>query len=70
MIKTQTSQAKMSGIVLGLAPLIITGLISLINPPYMAPLFNTLPGNAALATAIGMSIMGYLIINKITEIRV
>jgi len=70
MIKTQTSQAKMSGIVLALAPIFITILVSLINPTYMAPLFNTPAGNAAMAGAVGMSIIGYLIINKITEIRV
>lgn len=70
MIKTQTSQAKLSGIVLALAPVFITLLVSLINPTYMAPLFNSFAGNASLATAAGMSVMGYLIINKITQIRV
>ena len=70
MIKTQTSQAKLSGIVLALAPVFITILISMINWPYMAPLFNTFAGNAAIAIAISMSIAGFLIISKITEIRV
>lgn len=70
MIKTQTSQAKLSGIVLAMAPVLITALVSLINPTYMAPLFNTFPGNAALTVAAGMSVIGFLIINKITEIRV
>ena len=70
MIKTQTSQAKMSGIVLALAPVLITIFVSLINPTYMAPLFNSFPGQISLTTAIGMSIMGYLIINKINQIRV
>lgn len=70
MIKTQTSQAKTSGIVLAMAPVLITVMVSLINPSYMAPLFNTFMGNAALGAAIGMSVMGYMIINKITQIRV
>jgi len=70
LIKTQTSQAKMSGLVLALAPVLITVMVSLINPTYMAPLFNTIQGQAALAAAAGMSSMGYLIIKKITEIRV
>ncbi len=70
MIKTQTSQAKTSGIVLAMAPVLITVMVSLINPTYMAPLFNTVMGNMALAIAVGMSTMGYLIINKITQIRV
>jgi len=70
MIKTQTSQAKISGIVLALAPVLIAVLVSLINPSYMAPLFNTFAGNAALAIALVMAVTGYLIINKITQIRV
>ncbi|MEI8389417.1 MAG: type II secretion system F family protein [bacterium] len=70
MIKTQTSQAKISGLVLALAPIFITLLVSLLNPSYMTPLFNTFPGHVALAIAIGMSAMGYIIINKITQIRV
>jgi len=70
MIKTQTSQAKISGLVLAMAPIFIAGLVSLLNPAYMAPLFNTSMGQAALAVAIGMSVIGYLIINKITQIKV
>jgi len=70
MIKTQTSQAKMSGIVLAMAPVFITVLVSLLNPSYMAPLFTTLTGNIALLIAAGMSVSGFLIINKITQIRV
>lgn len=70
MIKTQTSQAKISGLVLAMAPIFIAGLVSLLNPVYMAPLFNTTAGQAALSVAVGMSVMGYLIINKITQIKV
>lgn len=70
MIKTQTAQAKMSGIILALAPVFITIVVSLINPAYMAPLFNTFIGNTALAISVGMSLSGYFIISKITQIRV
>ncbi|GEM_PF-789007 len=70
MIKTQTSQAKMSGIVLALVPVIITGLVSMMNPAYMAPLFNSTGGNMVLGAALLLSGIGFLIINKITDIRV
>lgn len=70
MIKTQTAQAQLSGIVLGLAPVVISGLVSMLNPSYMAPLFNTLPGMLALATSFLMSVVGFLIIKKVTEIKV
>ncbi len=70
MIKTQTAQAQLSGLVLGLAPLAITGLVALISPGYMKPLFDTIIGNLALFTAFLMSFTGFMIIRKITRIRV
>ena len=70
LIKTQTSQAQMSGLVLGLAPVVITILLSLFNPKYMEPLFKTQIGNFILFIAFFMSFMGFLIIQKITKIRV
>lgn len=70
LIKTQTTQAQTSGIVLGLAPVAIAGLVSLMNPAYMEPLFHTTMGNIALFTAFGMSFTGFIIIKKVTQIRV
>lgn len=70
MIKTMTAQAQMSGIVLGLAPVFIATAVTFLNPTYMSKLYNTLPGNLALVTALGMSGMGFFVIKKITTIRV
>jgi tight adherence protein B len=70
MIKTQTSQAQISGIVLGLAPVFIAGMVSLLNPKYMEPLYKDPMGQGALMLSIGMSALGYFIITKITAIRV
>lgn len=70
MIKTQTAQAQMSGLVLGLAPVFIAGLVSVINPKYMEPLYKEPMGQFALMLAVGMSAAGYFIIHKITQIRV
>lgn len=70
MIKTQTAQAQMSGMVLGLAPFIIAGLVSLINPQYMEPLYKDPMGQFAMVISVCMSGLGYFIISKITQIRV
>lgn len=70
MIKTQTAQASTSGIVLGLAPVFIGGMVSLLNREYMSVLYTTLPGQIALVTALGMSGMGFFVIKQITKIRV
>ncbi len=70
MIDSQTAQARLSGIVLGLAPAAIGGLITWMNPEYMEPMFTTPIGWCALALAASMSGLGFFIINKITQIRV
>ncbi|OGI01908.1 MAG: hypothetical protein A2Y25_10555 [Candidatus Melainabacteria bacterium GWF2_37_15] len=70
MIKTQTAQAQLSGIVLGLAPVVIATLINFINPSYMKPLFTTDLGGMALGLSFGMTVLGFFIIKKVTEIRV
>ncbi|HSA07007.1 MAG TPA: type II secretion system F family protein, partial [Candidatus Gastranaerophilales bacterium] len=70
LIRTQTAQAQMSGLVLGLAPVFISILVTLMNPAYMEPLFNTTMGNLALFGAFMMSFTGFMIIRKVTEIRV
>lgn len=70
MIKTQTSQAQVSGMVLALVPVAITAMVSMMNPSYMAPLFNTTGGNIVLGIALLLSGVGFFIITKITAIRV
>ncbi len=70
LIESQTAQAKLSGIILGLAPAALGGIISVMNPKYMEPLFKTPIGWGALALAATMSALGFFIINKITNIRV
>ena len=70
LIKTMTSQAQLSGIVLGLAPFFIAGIVSLLNAEYMSVLYSTMPGNISLLSAIMMSGLGFLVIKKITQIRV
>lgn len=70
LIKSQTAQAQLSGLVLGLAPVAIAILVSFINPQYMKPLFETTIGNLALFTSVLMSFTGFMIIRKITKIRI
>jgi len=70
LIRTQTAQAQMSGLILGLAPVVIAILVTFMNPEYMEPLYNTTMGNVALLAAFFMSFTGFIIIQKVTQIRV
>lgn len=69
-LKAQTAQASLSGIVLALAPVFIGGVIWLLNPTYMEPLFNSSLGKGAIMLAVFLGVLGYAVIKKITNIRV
>lgn len=69
-IKAQTAQAKFSGFILAVAPIIIGGIIWVLNPKYMEPLLNTLIGQAALAISITLGAVGFFVIQKVTNIKV
>lgn len=69
-LKSQTAQAKLSGIVLGLAPVFIGLIIGTINPNYLKPLFEDLLGQVLLIFSFVWAIIGFLITKQITNIRV
>jgi tight adherence protein B len=69
-IKTLTAQGKMSGTVVALLPLGLSGMLSLVNPGYMTPLFTTPIGIALLCIAGVSMLIGFLLITKITTIEV
>jgi tight adherence protein B len=69
-IKTLTAQGKMSGTVVALLPLGLSGMLSLVNPGYMTPLFTNPIGIALLCIAAISMLIGFLLITKITTIEV
>jgi tight adherence protein B len=69
-IKTLTAQGKMSGTVVALLPLGLSGMLSLVNPGYMTPLFTNPIGIALLCIAGVSMLIGFLLITKITTIEV
>lgn len=69
-LKAQTAQASMSGIVLALAPGFIALIIWFMNPSYLEPLFKEQIGQIALGSAIGSATLGFMLIKKITNIKV
>jgi tight adherence protein B len=69
-IKTLTTQGVMTGFIIGGLPIFIGVVVSLLNPGYIDPLFNSLIGNAMLAMAVVMETIGILVIKKIMAIEV
>jgi tight adherence protein B len=65
-----TSMQRMSSYVVGAIPLALGGIIFLLNPTYMGTLFKSGLGLAMLLTSLIMSLVGFLVLQRITKIEV
>jgi tight adherence protein B len=69
-VQTLTSQGRLSGRVIGALPVILGGMIYLMNPEYIKPLFSTPLGRILVGFSILSGIIGFILINKLTKIQV
>lgn len=69
-IKTLTAQGRLSGIVIGLLPFLLTLAIYSLNPEYITPLFTSKIGLVMVSMAFISQIIGISIIRKIVNIPV
>ncbi len=69
-VKTKTAHGRMTGTVVGLAPFVAgIGMYSG-NPEYMQPLFEEPLGRVMLVIGAVMMLMGFMVIRRITDIKV
>ena len=64
-----TAQGRLSGVVLALLPVGLAVLLSIINPSYLQPLWQEQIGKIAVGVAVFLEIVGYIIIQRIVDIR-
>lgn len=69
-IRTLTAQGKISGIIVGVLPIVIGGIIYLINPEYIRVLFTHPIGKAMLVAGTVSQFIGILVIRKIIAIDI
>ena len=69
-IMVLTSMQRMSSYVVGSIPLVLGGVIFLLNPTYMGGLFKPGLGLAMLVLSLLMSLVGFLVLQRITKIEV
>jgi tight adherence protein B len=70
LVQTLTAQGRLARWILSLLPAFLLGIISLLNPGYMQPLFATVGGRVVLVIATGMVVAGSLVIKRIVDIKV
>lgn len=68
-VKTLTAQGRISGLIIGLLPLLIMTIIFVLNPEYMKTLFNHTIGIVMVVVGVIGQIIGFLIIRRIVDIE-
>ena len=69
-IKTLTAQGKISGIIVGMLPIVMGGVIYVLNPEYIKVLFVDPLGQAMLVGGFVSQFIGMMVIRKIINIDI
>lgn len=69
-LHSQTAQSRLSAKVVGLMPLVLLGIISLLSKDYIQGFFGSPAGIVLFSIGILLDVVGYAIIRKIMEIEV
>jgi tight adherence protein B len=68
-IRVLTASARTSGMIVGLLPVFILGILMLINPDYVSIFFTTPTGLAMLAGSALLELIGFSLIKKVVTIK-
>lgn len=68
-IRVMTATGRTSGLVIGAIPIAVCLALMFINPKYMTTFITNPIGNILLGVAVGMEALGFIIINKIVNVK-
>ena len=68
-IRTLTAQGRISGMIVGILPVVLGGLLMVINPEYIKLLFTESLGQSMLVVGVIMETIGFVFIRKIVNIK-
>lgn len=68
-VKTLSAQGKTSSLIIGGLPIAIMIILSISNPTYIGQLFVTSTGQKMLIVAAIMETIGFIVMNKITDVK-
>jgi tight adherence protein B len=68
-VKVLSASGRISGMVIGLLPVFLIGVLSLLNPNYIMAFFDTTLGMVLISLAGMMEIIGFLFVRKIVNIK-
>ena len=64
----QVSEGRASGWIMSGLPVLFMVVMSVVDPDWMAPLYNDVIGNVILAVVIGLTVAGALLMRKVSTI--
>jgi len=68
-IKALSAEAKMSAIIIGILPVAVGGLVTVVAPDYMVELYTTPTGHRNLMIGAGMMVLGTLMMRKMINFK-
>ncbi|MBC7420937.1 MAG: type II secretion system F family protein [Bdellovibrio sp.] len=69
-ISAMTAQGVMQGIIVTCIPFVLGGVLYLLDPTFIAPMFTTFMGLVMLVGMLGLQVIGGVMIKKIVTIKV
>jgi tight adherence protein B len=68
-VRVLTAQGRMSGLIIGLLPVVLILVLMLVNPEYFGTFFESQIGKIMMMVAVGMETAGFLVIRKLVDIQ-
>jgi tight adherence protein B len=68
-VKSLTAEGRISGYVIGVLPVALAIIISVMQPDYLKPLFETETGHMLLKGSVCLEIIGFYFINKASKVN-
>jgi len=68
-VKSLTAEGRISGIVVGVLPIALVAIISVMQPDYLEPLLATETGHKLLGLAAVLETLGFLAIRKVSRVN-
>ncbi len=65
-----TAQGRASGWVLALLPVGLAAILTILNPSYLAPLWEEQIGRIAIGAALVLEVIGFIVIQRIVDIEI
>jgi tight adherence protein B len=69
-VKSLTGQARLSGWVLSLLPIVVGCILYMLSPEYMSPLFTESLGRVMIAVGVCAGLVGMFLIRRIANVKV